>query len=74
MSLFSSPIQQRSAPSLHHRFLVAAGVSGALAIIVLAVVANWLLNDTIARQGDARVADAAGRALIVVNAGLGDRT
>ena len=76
MSFFSllAPIRTRSAPSLHHRFLVGAAVAGAVILLVLGVGANLLLHRDIDRQGDVRIADAAQRALIVVNSALADRT
>ena len=75
MALISlaAPIRARSAPSLHHRFLVGAGVAGAIVVLLLALAANLLLGRDVDRQGDVRIADAAGRALIVLNTALADR-
>ena len=76
MSLFSlsAPIQTaRSAPSLHRRFLIAAGFGGALVLLLLAAGANVLLDRNISRQGDERLTQAASRALLVVSGALEDR-
>ncbi|NUO93244.1 MAG: methyl-accepting chemotaxis protein [Gemmatimonadaceae bacterium] len=61
------------AASLHHRFLLAVGVGGALAIALLAWGASVALDGVVARQGDARVADAARRGVLVVDAALAER-
>ena len=63
----------RAAASLHRRFLLAVGLGGAIAIALLAWGSNAALNDVVARQGDARVADAARRGLLVVDAALAER-
>ena len=75
MSFFSltSPIRARQAPSLHRRFIIGAGLGGALVVAMLAAAANALLMREIAQQGDVRVADAASRARIVVNEALAER-
>ncbi len=72
-SILAAPIRTRSAPSLHHRVLIGAGIGGAIVVLLLAAGANYLLGRDINRQGDVRIADAAGRALIVVNDALVDR-
>jgi methyl-accepting chemotaxis protein len=59
--------------SLHHRFLLAVGVGGAVAIALLAWGADAALDGVVARQGDARVADAARRGVLVVDAALAER-
>ena len=75
MSFFSlSPIRARQARSLHRRFINAAGLGGALAVLLLAAGANALIGRDVAQQGDIRVADAASRGLIVVAQALDDRT
>ena len=61
------------AASLHHRFLLAVGLGGAVAIALLAWGADTALDGVIARQGDARVADAARRGVLVVDAALAER-
>jgi methyl-accepting chemotaxis protein len=60
--------------SLHRRFLFAVGAGGLVAIGVLAGGANLALSRVIARQGDARVADAARRGVLVVEEALQERT
>ena len=75
MSFFSlSPIHARQARSLHRRFINSAALGGALAVLLLAVGANALIGREVEHQGDARVADAAARGLIVVTQALDDRT
>ncbi|MEO8336511.1 MAG: methyl-accepting chemotaxis protein [bacterium] len=69
----SAPIQGRSAPSLHQRFLVISGVVGAVIVVLLASGANALLSRITETRGDARVAEAASRALLVVTSALEDR-
>lgn len=61
------------AASLHHRFLLAVGLGGALAIALLAWGAVMALDSIVARQGDARVAEAARRGVLVVDAALAER-
>ena len=75
MALFSitSPFQQRSAPSLHRRFIVGAGFAGVASVLLLALSATTLMDRNVEQQGNARIADAAGRALIVLNGELDDR-
>ncbi|MES2178838.1 MAG: methyl-accepting chemotaxis protein [Gemmatimonadota bacterium] len=75
MSLLSlsQPIQGRAAPSLHRRFIVGAGMGGAVVLIALGFFLNGLLERDIERQGDARIRDAAGRAQIVVMEALAER-
>lgn len=63
----------RAAASLHHRFLLAVGLGGAAAIALLAWGANAALDGVVARQGDTRVADAARRGVLVVDAALAER-
>ena len=63
----------RPAASLHRRFLLAVGLGGALAIMLLAWGADSALDGVIARQGDVRVSDAARRGLLVVDAALAER-
>jgi methyl-accepting chemotaxis protein len=63
----------RSTASLHHRFLLAVGLGGAAAIALLAWGANAALDGVVARQGDIRVADAARRGVLVVDAALAER-
>jgi methyl-accepting chemotaxis protein len=67
------PISIRGAATLHRRFLVAVGVGGGVAILLLAWGANYALDGVIARQGDVRVADAARRGLLVVDGALAER-
>jgi methyl-accepting chemotaxis protein len=76
MSFFSlsSPIRTRQASSLHRRFIVGAGFGGAIAILLLAAGVSMMLGRDVTQQGDARVSDAASRALIVVTQALADRT
>ena len=73
----SSPVRPqtslRVAASLHRRLLVAVAFGGIAAILLLAWGANSALDGVIARQGDARVADAARRGLLVVDAALAER-
>ncbi len=71
-SLFA-PIEARGAPSLHHRFIVAAGVFGTIALLVLGATASRLLRDQIARESDTHIADAAQRALVTVSQDIDDR-
>ena len=71
-SLFA-PIEARGAPSLHHRFIVATGVFGTMALLVLGLTANRLLRNQIARENDAHIADAAQRALVTVSQDIDDR-
>ena len=59
--------------SLHRRFLLAVGLGGALAILLLAWGADAALDGVVARQGDARVVDAARRGQLVVDAALAER-
>lgn len=71
---FSNPIPGASTrTSLHRRFLVAVGLGGLGAIGLLAWGADFALTRVIARQGDARVADAARRGVLVVNQALQER-
>ncbi len=63
----------RVAASLHRRFLVTVALGGLAAILLLAWGASTALDGVIARQGDVRVADAARRALLVVDAALAER-
>jgi len=75
-STFRSPRPQpslRGVASLHRRFLLAVGLGGAVAILLLALGAHYALDDVIARQGDVRVADAARRGLLVVDGALAER-
>lgn len=69
----STPIEGRAAPSLHRRFLVSAGVGGAVIVLLLAFGANALLDRNAQIRGDARVAEAASRSLLVVSSALDDR-
>ena len=73
----SSPVRPQSSPrvaaSLHRRFLVAVALGGIAAILLLAWGASSALDGVIARQGDVRVADAARRGLLVVDAALAER-
>ena len=71
---FSAPIRGRQAPSLHRRFIIGAALGGAVAIMLLAAGSHVLLGRLADRQGDARVSDAAARALIVIDQALDDRT
>src|SRR4051812_46052437 len=78
MSSASRSSMSRSQPavrvaSLHHRFLLAVGIGGAIAIALLAWGADTALDGVVARQGDARVADAARRGVLVVDAALAER-
>jgi methyl-accepting chemotaxis protein len=61
------------AASLHHRFLLAVGLGGVVAIVLLAWGADVALDGVIARQGDTRVSDAARRGVLVVDAALAER-
>ncbi|MDQ2666006.1 MAG: methyl-accepting chemotaxis protein [Gemmatimonadota bacterium] len=72
-SLFA-PIEARGAPSLHYRFIVAAGVLGTIALLVLGAIVDHLLRDQIGRENDAHIADAAQRALVTVSQQVDDRT
>ena len=76
MSFFSlaAPIRARAVPSLHHRFLISAGISGAIVVLLLALVANTVLDGNVEKQGNQRVAEAAGRALLVISGALDERT
>ena len=56
--------------SLHRRLVFGAGVGGALVILALAATASVLLKRDIAQGGDARVAEAADRASIVMESAL----
>ncbi len=69
----SAPIHGRAAPSLHHRFLVWAGVGGVAIVLLLAFGANLLLKRTAQLRGDEHVREAARRGLLVVNGALDDR-
>jgi methyl-accepting chemotaxis protein len=71
---FSSPIQGRAAASLQRRFLIGAGIAGVVVVLALAAAAAGLLERDIRIQGDARVADAATRAEIVVREALAARS
>ncbi|MDB4916581.1 MAG: methyl-accepting chemotaxis protein [Gemmatimonadetes bacterium] len=62
-----------SGVSLHRRFLVGAGIAGALVILTLATGATVLLRRDVAQEGDARVAQAAERSSIVVEGALEER-
>ncbi len=73
LNTLAAPIRARSAPSLHQRFLAWAGVSGAVVIAILGTAANVFLSRDINRQGDARITDAAGRGLLVIDGALADR-
>ena len=64
---------RRGTASLHRRFLIAVGLGGAAAILLLAWAANAALDGVVARQGDGRVVDAARRGLLVVDAALAER-
>jgi methyl-accepting chemotaxis protein len=68
-----SPSPARAAASLHHRFLIAVGFGGAMAILLLGWGASYALDGVVARQGDVRVADAARRGLLVVDGALAER-
>ena len=68
-----SRISLRGPASLHHRFLIAVALGGTLAILLLAWGAKVALDRVVASQGDARVADAARRGLLVVDASLAER-
>ena len=76
MSFFSlaAPIRARSVPSLHHRFLISAGIGGAILIMLLALAANVILEGNVQKQGNQRVAEAAGRAALVIATALDERT
>lgn len=63
----------RTASSLHRRFLIAVGVGGTAAVLLLGWGADAALSGVIARQGDGRVADAARRGLMVVDGALAER-
>ena len=69
----ASPQAPRPAASLHRRFLVAAAIAGTLAILLLAWGAHSALDGVVASQGDVRVADAARRGVLVVEAALAER-
>lgn len=73
LSKLAAPIRARSAPSLHFRFLVGAGVGGAIVVGLLGVAANVLVNRDIVRQGDSRITDAGERGTLVINGVLADR-
>jgi methyl-accepting chemotaxis protein len=68
-----SPAAQRSGATLHRGFLLAVGLGGALAILLLGWGAESALDGVVARQGDVRVSDAARRGLLVVDAALAER-
>lgn len=76
MTRFSllAPIEARSAPSLHQRFILFAGVGGTVALLLLGLGANRLLRNQIMRASDARISDAAQRAQLIVSQHLDDRT
>jgi methyl-accepting chemotaxis protein len=63
----------RPGASLHRRFLVAVGLGGTIAILLLGWGADSAMDGVVARQGDVRVADAARRGLLVVDAALEER-
>ena len=69
----SAAASHRAKATLHHRFLIAVALGGSLAIALLALGANLALDDAVATQGDVRVADAARRALLVVDGALAER-
>jgi methyl-accepting chemotaxis protein len=71
MSHSAAPVQ--SGPSLHRRFILGAGVGGALLILTLATAATLLLRRDVALEGDTRVTQAAERALIVVDGAVEER-
>jgi methyl-accepting chemotaxis protein len=66
-------LRPRVGSSLHRRFLIAVGLGGAVAILLLALGATYALDGVVARQGDVRVADAARRGLLAVDAALAER-
>ncbi|MDQ6635469.1 MAG: hypothetical protein M3Z10_12035, partial [Gemmatimonadota bacterium] len=66
-------LRPQAGSSLHRRFLVAVALGGAAAILVLGLGARYALDGVVARQGDARVADAARRGLLAVDASLAER-
>jgi methyl-accepting chemotaxis protein len=74
-SLFSLPpfLRPLVGSSLHRRFLIAVAVGGTTAILLLAWGAAYALDGVVARQGDVRVADAARRGLLAVDAALAER-
>ena len=74
MSLLSSPIQARHASSLHRRFLLTAGVGGAILIMLSVAGVNFLLGRSVQTQGDARLTEAAARGVIVLTESMEDRT
>lgn len=65
-SLFA-PIEVRTAPSLHRRFIVGAGVGGTIAVVLLGVAVQRLLHRQITNENDTHVAEAAQRALVTVS-------
>jgi methyl-accepting chemotaxis protein len=70
-----SPIARNDfSSSLHRRFLVGATFAGAVTILLLAAAANFLLDRTIARQGDETLREAAHRSSLVLAAALDERT
>ena len=72
-SLFS-PIEVRTAPSLHRRFIVGAGVGGTIAVLLLGAAAQRLLHLQITNESDTHIADAAQRALVAVSQEIDGRT
>ena len=71
---FFAPIEARKAPSLHRRFIVGAGVSGTLAVLLLGIAANRLRHAQITTENDTYIADAAQRARATVAQEIDGRT
>lgn len=72
-STFSSVPRIHAGASLHRRFLIGIGFGGAVAILLLIGGAKLALDNVVAHQGDIRVADAARRGVLVVDAALSER-
>lgn len=74
-ALAPSPIARNDfSSSLHRRFLIGATIGGIATILLLAAAADAVLNQTIARQGDETLREAAHRSSIVLDAALDERT
>ena len=65
-SLFA-PTEVRTAPSLHRRFIVGAGVGGTIAVVLLGIAVQRLLHRQITNESDTHITEAAQRALVTVS-------
>lgn len=68
-----SRIALRGQGSLHHRFLITVALGGVVAILLFAWGGRIALDRVVTVQGDARVADAARRGVLIVDASLAER-